>query len=384
MNKNSLVIIIDPGFDQYKITINEKVIAFPSTMVKVDNGHSGLALVKGNFYFYPDNGDTYLFGQGAWDELLGYDSAEANNSLLESNMDIKRFQSGFFKYSLEAALAYALYQFEHSDEGQAINFQIKDLDSYKIYFGVALPHDVLQEAAPHINAFLRTRHNFQYRVAGEMSEKEDFTFDLNNAKLFVNSQAICAFLFEALNDDATDNEEVERLLPALIIDAGQKTLGIFLLNKNHHIYSAESNMEYAMFNIYERVAARINEELPGCEFKPYQVREYMKDNMPVNFNKKSVYIDPIYKEEFDHVCAELCDTLTRTRSQQLNSCRSVFIAGGTGAAYYKPLKSYMNENFPYAKVILTNKTSQGTEIEPIFAVVLGMRKYVLGRIAMEE
>ena len=383
MNKNSLVIIIDPGFDQYKITINEKVMAFPSTMVKVDNGHSGLSLVKGNFYFYPDNGDTYLFGKGAWDELLGYDSTEANSSLLESNMNINRFQSGFFKYSLEAALAYALYLFEHSDEGQKINFQIDDLESYKIYFGVTLPHDVLQEAAPHINAFLRTKHNFQYLVAGEMPAKATFSFDLSNAKLFANSQAVCAFLFEALNDDATDNEEIENLLPALILDAGQKTLGIFFLNKNHHIYSAESNMDYAMFNIYERVANRINEELPGCEFKPYQVREFMKDNMPVNFNKKSIFIDPIYNEEFNAVCSELCDDLARNRSSQLNTCRSVFIAGGTGAAYYKPLKAFMNENFPYAKVILANKTSQGMEIEPIFAVVLGMRKYVLGRIAME-
>jgi len=376
MENKRLVIIMDPGFDQFKIIINGKTFAFPSTIVRVGEKHDGLGVVKGNFYFYPGNGEIYLFGESAVNELMSYRALDVNSNLLNDNMQLNRFESAFFKYTMEAALAYSLYLFEKSKEGKSMKFKLRMLEEYNVVFGVTLPHDVLDKYFNSIGSFLKGRHNFHFYVAGEMNDKEPFYHDLSNAKFLANSQAICAFQSLAMGENNTDNEEIFKRLPAVVVDAGFKTLGRYEISRNLDIHHAESNTDYAMYNVCERVAAIINEKLPGCDFRAYQVQKYVSEDETVNYAGQSIPVAPIFKEQLDVVSSALCEDLNTNWYRELNSSKLLIIAGGTGAAYYGKIKDYMEKHFPWINVILANGKIEEQEVDPIFAVALGMYKCV--------
>ena len=53
--------------------------------------------------------------------------------------------------------------------------------------------------------------------------------------------------------------------------------------------------------------------------------------------------------------------------------------GGTGIAYYPHIKKYMAEHHGLTKVVLTNRADDGSEISPMYAIVIGLHKQLKNR-----
>lgn len=386
MDKKNLLIAIDPGYDQYKVVINNTWFAFPSTIIKVEEEHEGLGKRSGNFYYYSDDNRIFLFGSAAENQLSNTRSVKDNQELLDLNKSNERFQTGYFKFSIEAALAYSLFLYENSNEGKKSQFTLAELNDYNTYIGIALPHDHLKKDFPKIKEYLICKHDFKFQVAGIMSKPFTFDFDLSTAKIIGNSQAVCAFLHQSLNDDLTDDEDYSEELPCLVYDAGYKTVGRFLLGEDLHPYAAESNTEFAMYNTYKDVANRVNELLPNKKFEAYRVQKYLKDKKTVNGedmngSPKTYSLEPFFQEELEKTCMAACDDLKNKWATDLEDSKMFLLAGGTGAAYYPYFTNYMKKNYPGIKVVLADKPYLGKKIEPIFAISIGMMKFLRMKLA---
>ena len=86
---------------------------------------------------------------------------------------------------------------------------------------------------------------------------------------------------------------------------------------------------------------------------------------------------------------KLCDGLIdylNTKFEDLLDVKQMLITGGTGAAYYKHISSYMKEKRGHleGKVLLTNYKFQGKEIEPVFAIAIGVYKTIRYQVMMQD
>lgn len=380
MAKRKLQLAIDPGYDQFKITLKfDNTVAFfsfPSTIIRTNGSHEGLGKRAGNFYFYPGDGRIYLFGEAAENALRSSDTVNANRDLLEINKSSERFQSIYFKFALEAAIAQCLYLFQKSEEGEESGFSREDLEDYSITIGIALPHDALKDDRTTVLEYIRSKHEFKFQVAGDMSEPEECHYDFSKIGVGANSQAVCAFLSFALSDNATTLEGVYHHLPCVVYDAGYRTVGRFAIDTNLDISRGESNTDFAMYNVYQLVASKVNEQISSRTFEPYRVQKYLQDNMTVNADQKRIDLQPLYDESLKEVCQEAWNELNKNWKNALEDSRTFLLAGGTGDAYFKTFKREMATNYPYIDLILANKDFCGKKIEPIFAISVGLMKFL--------
>lgn len=63
----------------------------------------------------------------------------------------------------------------------------------------------------------------------------------------------------------------------------------------------------------------------------------------------------------------------------MDDVENMFITGGTGIAYYPHIKKYMAEHHGLTKVVLTNRADDGSEISPMYAIVIGLHKQLKNR-----
>ncbi len=377
--KKALYIAIDPGYDQFKILIrhNDCIanFAFPSQLTPAGSAHRGLNLAHGNFYLYAEDGNAYLCGTAAESALISTTTVTENRESLDINKGIERFKSINFKYALEGAIAYSLYLFSKHPAGEKSKFSMSSLSKYTIYIGITLPHDLLDSDDTTVLSYIKCKHNFKYHHVGEMPAPVVFDYDFSSVPVIMNSQAVLAFNHYAMDDDGDEIAELSKHLPCIVYDAGYKTVGRFNLTMNKDIKDAESNTDYAMYNAYEATIKRINDKTGG-NFAAFQVPVYI--NLKRNFKIGTAIVDPepIYQEELDKLRKKACEDLMKEWENYINESELLLIAGGTGYAYYEHFKEMFNRYYPGVRVELANGEYNGYDFGPIFAIVIGLLKYM--------
>ena len=374
-----LYLSVDCGFDKFKCCIGDYCLAFSSKMIDVTNSINSLSVADGDNTYIEYKGSTYMFGDSI-DQII---AMKSNLQIYAEDLDgyrnINRFKDRTFHISLLAAIGYSIVAYDtiYKPEKDIDKNIYRNLNKMQYNIGIALPYNSMGEWAQ-IKEFLKQRHQFKVRC-GSKSCTFDFDLDLSNANFLCNAQVITAFLFQGASSDG--NLTIDKAaLPCIMMDAGYKTVGLFELAKNLSInpYTALSDTSHAMYNIDKLVADEVRKE--GREdFSYLQVQYHARgEGSPtVRKNKNVINVKEIYEKVLAEEAIKLCKLLEEKYS--LDDVENMFVTGGTGIAYYNHIKKYMAEHHGLTKVVLTNRADDGSEISPMFAIVIGLHKQLKNR-----
>ena len=349
-----LYLSVDCGFDKFKCCIGDYLLAFSSKMIDVTNSINALSVADGDNTYIEYKGSVYMFGDSI-DQII---SMKSNLKMyaeeLDSNRNKQRFKDRTFHISLLAAIGYSIVAYDtvYNPEKDVDKHLFRNLSNLQYFIGIGLPYGSMNEW-PQIKEFLKQRHHFKIR-RGSKSCTFDFDLDLSNANFLCNAQVITAFLFQGASSDGNLTID-KKALPCIMMDAGYKTVGLFELAKNLSINpeTAFSDTDHAMYNIDKYVEEKVKDA--GREdFSYLQVQYHAREE-----------------------AIKLCSLLEGKYS--LDEVENMFITGGTGIAYYPHIKKYMAEHHGLTKVVLTNRADDGSEISPMYAIVIGLHKQLKNR-----
>lgn len=368
-NKKFLDISIDPGFHGYKICINDFWTEFSSTMLEVFSDTYATSGRPGGSAYVRTNGREYIFGDMADLSLQSTSIVKRNDELLDGLNSRMKFKTPMFKISIQAALAYALYLYQEEDK----DFTIDKIDEYDIDFGVALPHDMVRDCWPIVKQYILCKHEFSLYITGHGEIKIDY--DFSKMVGIGLSQVVCAYLFQATDDNGNDIPEELEKLPSIIVDGGYKTVGHFYLDKALMTTKGESSTRYAMANIHAAVAQEVNKKMPERDFTSVQVKEYLRSGSNIRHGKEIVEVKEIYEEELKVASKRAYDEIIKY--EEVDEVKTILLTGGTGAAYFDAFTQYFKADFgDNIKVEKTKDKYLNKEVHPVFAIVLGLQKQV--------
>lgn len=382
-----LVISLDTGFDGCKIVVNEQLFREPFVVEDITDVVNQYPMnIKNKDYIrYEKDGRVYLVGQMARKSLQEADHRARAGSELDTFYTTGRFGTNLFRAGLEAFLGYALCRYEeYTNENKGTEkFSIEDIKNWDIHVGTALPHQFMDEIwKTNVKGYLVGHHEFNLYIGGRTIS---FNFDLKEDNCVYNSQAICALIDKVTDDKGSmieNDKTIYDYLPALIIDAGYKTVGKFKLARDGRMDKPESNMTYAMDNINNVVAAKVREKEP--EFQSYMVEEmyftgeevyYEGENGLETFN-----IREMRDKETDEMAKKLMEYLM-VEHRKLLDIKIILLAGGTGAAYYKTINEFCSKRANLKdKVWLADNGFNGDKCDPVFAIAIGMYKAMVNNL----
>ena len=374
-----LYLSVDCGFDKFKCCIGDYLLAFSSKMIDVTNSINALSVADGDNTYIEYKGSVYMFGDSI-DQII---SMKSNLKMyaeeLDSNRNKQRFKDRTFHISLLAAIGYSIVAYDtvYNPEKDVDKHLFRNLSNLQYFIGIGLPYGSMNEW-PQIKEFLKQRHHFKIR-RGSKSCTFDFDLDLSNANFLCNAQLITAFLFQGASSDGNLTID-KKALPCIMMDAGYKTVGLFELAKNLSINpeTAFSDTDHAMYNIDKYVEEKVKDA--GREdFSYLQVQYHARGegNPAVRKNTTVINVKDIYEKVLAEEAIKLCSLLEGKYS--LDDVENMFITGGTGIAYYPHIKKYMAEHHGLTKVVLTNRADDGSEISPMYAIVIGLHKQLKNR-----
>jgi len=388
-NKN-VIIALDPGFDSLKVTTDGREMFKFNKEVAEITGKDFVGMKDDSYIevnYLP--GKTHLVGACAA-RILNETSGSDNGTGIEERANIAdtfaTFETKDKEILIMTGVALALIKQAESGEG-AISFN--DLDdengmkvrevvtsSVNLYVGVALPHDAVEKEWGYINSWLKGHHEYSVINGGI---KYVINIDIN--KTFPNSQVVLA-LIGAISDDKgrinmSKNCLTTNDLPAIVIDGGYLTLGKTRFTTAQSVEDSESNTEYAMKNIYEKVAEIIRTNYNRPEFNSRRVRHAAEINRPIHYiNEKgegeSIDITELIKEQVRNVCSKMIDEFN-VKYNNLQDIETILVTGGTGYIYYEEIKKLL-KNRSWIKVILTDYDFMGEKISPEYAISVGLYK----------
>lgn len=243
--------------------------------------------------------------------------------------------------------------------------------------GLALPHQFLEELVPVMRNYLIEKSSVFTLTIGS---SELIEIKLPIKECMFNSQTVSALINEVTDDNGQDIEgkSIFDSLPALILDGGYQTFGMFMFERDQSITGAESNQDYAMRNINEAVAERIRKYKP--DVYDYMVEElcnknevvrYLDDNGKVN----SIDVCGVKQEEMDNTIESLVKYMLK-KYDNLLDVNTILLAGGTGESYYDSIYAYLSEHRDYLveKTSLPKGTFNGEVVPSVYAVVTGLYK----------
>lgn len=389
--KDKLLIAIDPGFDAYKIVVNEHTYHFSSKMLDVTTETYGVdRRPKGSYYLRLAEERNnrivdyeYLIGDVT--ELSMHSATiVANNAQLLSDLQAtSKFSSDNFKISLQGALALALYLYQKDDK--SFSFARLEKNEYDVAIAVALPHDYVTKAWSTVKQFLQCKHDFKLYITDEDIEIP-IQYDFSDALFMRDSQVKCAFIYEFTDDDGFDDDNLMDKLPCVVIDGGYRTFGTFFLNKDYSTSVCKSNLDYAMSSVDTAVSSEVSRITGRTTFTALQVKEYLKTQEPINYGTKRITpaeLTEMYNRALTATANSSIKFLEKT--MELDDARSLLLTGGTGAAYFNIYKAYFNENYGDNLVpVLSDKPYHGKKIDAVFGVVLGLYKQLSNAFASKE
>ena len=324
------------------------------------------------------NGKVYLLGNRAKISLLEA-TQRANAHQMDTFYTIGRFKTKEYEVAFQSFIAYALYQYQlYSVTVDKTPFTIEQLATSKIEIrvGSALPHARADEVWEESILPLLLKPIDLKLLIGE-NEPIDVKLKFSPENLCMNSQVLSAMFSVVMDEEGNYKEEniSSEMLPMLVIDAGYLTVGISVLTQDGQVIYAESNQEFAMNNVNERVANIIKENRP--DITAYNIETLAKANEKIRYSYKdgdetkyALYdVVAMREEEIERTANNLIVYLLK-KFNDLLDIKSVVVAGGTGEKYYEYIKPVMETRLITS--ILSKPIVNGKEVDPVFAVVVGL------------
>lgn len=403
ITSKNLCISLDPGFNATKVVINGILFEIPNAILDVTGRTKeflelgGSSKKTGGYLLsrYVPNKE-YMVGELARKSLADISEREVNMIKHDINDSKSRFETADFEVSLMTCLGTAIVKYANESIKRHLKPEIhlenpNELESFKIFIGVALPNDWVNEVWPNILKFLIGHHSYSI-------ETESGSYNLNFAIEPTNaisvSQAQAALIGTAYDDNGNSipNCATMQNLPAIIIDGGYKTMGLFLLTKALRVTQAESLTLYAMGDVHKEVARILRDEYGRKSIQDFMIPAIIEDGGTLNYlvkaseeddnyTSRTVDVNKILEEVQYNTCKQLIEYMDQ-KFENFLEARQIIITGGTGAAYYKQMTKYFNESreFLKDKVILTDYEFLGVNIDPVYGVAVGLYKIMKNQI----
>lgn len=386
MGKKNINVAIDTGFDGAKIIVNGFIYHVPFQIQDITEETASYTYHRddANYIRATIDDKTYLVGQVARTYLLSRKKRQAKESNMEVYYTMDRYKMELFRDALYSFIAYGLYRYSMDSitSNKVETFRLAEIGNYDIYCAIALPHQFVSDIVPYCEKYLAPEISLSLQIGS--SNPINIKFKIKDT--YYNSQVVCAWINEVIDDNGCDiegNDDPYKKLPALIIDAGYKTVGEFEFGRDESISGDASNMEYAMLNVNRRTAQKISELKQGyCD---YMIDELYRKNETVNYFTEdgqvaSLSIKKLRDEVFEESAYAFIDHILG-KYDQLLDIKSILIAGGSGKFYYPFIRKFCEKERAYLakNVILANSKHgfMGRPCEPIFAVVCGLYKDML-------
>lgn len=399
MKKKTIIAAMDAGFDGCKMCINGVHIDVPFVIQDITDNEDSYRLMRIQDSFikcrYEDR--VYVLGQSAREFLLKASIDPTTDATMKGFYEMGRFHMNIFRVALISFLAYGLYVYSETtkEDPSLETFDLKDINKWEINVGVALPHGYTDELVPVINDYLCGKeHDIEIKVGNS----DMLPLNIRVSRTFYNSQVICAWLNEVLDDEGNDVEEMYDALPALIIDGGYKTVGEFIYNVDGTVTDGVSNTDYAMLNINKRVVEIISEKTDG--YADYQIEEFYKRKKQIRYLNEENQVEmldvvKIKNDVIEKSTEKMIKHLLKDYNNLLD-IETILIAGGTGGICYKYMTECcknMGRTDIIEKMILAGNNKKidiDGEIEEdvlkksVMAIATGLYKSILLQIELED
>lgn len=377
--KKELYIAIDPGFDTVKVIANGKFFKFPFNTEKTDEKKISNMTVGNDFIFYRNkDNETWRIGQYARELLYEKKDSYDIEEKMKSFYSEKRFVSNEFTIGLRTAIAMAVLK---------LNLY-KELNDFKIYIMVALPHAVRDNYSTQVKSVLCGNHYYFMRIGN--GEEQEYNFFIEEDNIFTVSQTVASILGETSDDEGNIDDDKFYYLsdgPTLVIDGGFYTIGEVAVDRGGSINEEKtfSDTEHAMKNINIEISKEIEKHRPDIK---YYLIEYLmtKNEGKLKYlkNEKAQIIDlnVLKKEKIKEMSSKFIESLNRKYNNLLDF-NYVLVTGGTGSRYYEYLKEYyvgrgiVEED----RFILTNNILNGEKFDIEYAIAAGAYKGLKGKVA---
>lgn len=383
-----ILITVDPGFDSVKVTVNGYYQKFPKEVVDITEldeskfiGNKTGAFIKVNYI----EGKQHLVGEYAAKflaernkKISGYDETERIHDTFAT------FKTTDRQISIMSAIGKGLIDYARNSKDNLVTLVKQEDGSYNVnlgiatdhvYVGIAMPHDAVEEWS-YIESWLKGVHEYKIETKDGI-----YNIKIDTRKSMVGSQVISA-LYGLLTDDngelIDDNALNEDKLPAIVIDGGYYTVGIAHFTSVKLVDDSDSNLEYAMKNIYEKVAERIRKESGREDVTSAKVKQVMRSKEKVihyvdeEMVGHTIDVEALVKDATKEKCEAMIEDL-RSKYNKLVDIKTIAVTGGTGIAYYEHIKEILS-SCPWINVILTEYEFEKEAISPDFAIVIGMYK----------
>lgn len=389
MKKNTIEIALDAGFSGNKIAVNKNLYDIPFSIQDITDEESRYELrrIDDDYVRVEKDGRIYLIGRAAKEYALDMDKSKSIKTTMEAFSTMERYNMQLFEIALQAFLVYGLQRYAKDSRKSENPFRAEDIENWDIHVGVALPHEHLEELAPIVNEYLDKGVDISIMIGTDKKIHYKFT----PASKSYNSQVVSMLYNEVVTnelDDVTGEKDIYSMLPALVLDAGYKTLGKFKMAVDSSIVGDDSDTNFAMLNINEKVVAEINAVRPG--FSEYQIDEMCAKGEVVRYideeSDKPAFLDvrAIKEKHLKQTCDELIAHLCAEYDNLLDF-KCILIGGGTGEQYYPYIKDFCEKERSYLKVILAGSEDfYGKPCGPVHAIVAGLFKEILTNLEDDE
>ena len=393
-----IVISVDAGYNGSKVTVNGVCFAIPSDIVDMTGKTNFGDLTKHGFICMTDlEGQSHLVGEQARTLLTEkeYKSSQAAKQQMLESYD--KFTMKESEIHLMTCVGMALIKWSEYCEENGITPKfditkpVTEDSLFNIYIILGFPHDVYKKAYQAVKPTVVGQHNF--RIETEENDY-DLNFVIKSQNIMTFSQALAAFMGLVTDDNGKIDYDSEyfKHLPTLVIDGGQKTVGIYVITATLQIELAESNTIFAMNNVYEKVVQTIKDDCGRNDIEIYNIAEILKNNDGeiVSYNKDTdqtevMDIKPIVNQFTDETCEQLIEYI-KEKYNNLLDIKQIVVAGGTGAAYYEGISKYIKGHRSNLAdhVILAQYKFMGKMISPVQAISVGLYKVLKNQIEVQK
>ena len=320
---------IDVGYSAVKCFSPNMVAQFPSFAMKVENTGT-IGVLPNSYILYTDleNGDTWLVGQAAQDEL----SSRSSNSSEAILFGRDRYYNDSFRVLLRTGLGIS-----------SKASQLGDPQGKKMKIMTGLPPAYQEEDSPVLRSAFTGRHHFSLRVGN--GKPVDFDFTLDAEDINIVSQPFGTLYTVAFDNNGRIPEGHKDYLNRniLIFDPGFGTFDLFSV-KNHKLGSSETFDDLGMKQVLKNTIDRIYKEY-GVRYTIAAFQNCLeKGTVTVSDRRKrtsdEIPFGDILFEESEKVCQAAID---RTFDAfPLAEYDYLVLTGGTSAAWKDIIKDSLS------------------------------------------
>ena len=390
----NILISVDPGYDATKVCVNGIIFKIPACVIDI-TGKTGNYIgnkKKGFILSSYIEGKECLVGEQARMLLMEPDVQKIQNQKSGMLDSYEKFETQDSEINIMTSIGIALIEYEKLCTSKEIlpaldlSKPIDENSPLEIYLAVALPNDALNETWSTVKQQVVGRHRFSLETE---EKKYQLDFVIKKENCMANSQVVAALIGSVSDDVGVILDDELDELPVLVIDGGSKTIGDFKLTKNLMVESASSNTDFAMENINKKVAEIINEQYNREDIRSYNIKNILEDGGQLVYENGEttdvVDVQQIVAVETKSMCERYIEYLNNKYNKLLD-IKKILVYGGTGAAYYEQILNYVNNHKKHlqGKVHLANYKFIGQQIDPVFAVCIGMYKTLHAQVDEKE